>query len=293
MPRPPLPLVLPLLALLAGCEFFVTPPPDPALDGALSCGEAQPLDGMTGADDLPIDADGPIGLTIATDFDDPDVAGVLEVRRDDGAVNLAEFRDPTTGGTALTTSLAAGDTARVELFVPGGGAIAGTLRLECPAAEVCWDLADNNGDGRTDCADPLCAREPDCAVDQRLLATASIDCGGFVPIEAPVLRPIDAQRTLYTTFPLGQSLPFESFWGGAEIALTGSPAGSTVTVRATNGGMVCPGTESSATVLCEGALSLSPGAEISVPGGGTLFLEPLGLAWEGLEVRVDCPEDRR
>ena len=293
MPRPHPCTALLALGALLGCEFFVTSPPDPALDGVLACGESEPLAGLTDTDSMPVDAEGQVGLHITTDFDDADVAGVLEVRGDDGPRNIAELWDPESGGTMLATTLEPGEEARVVLSVAAGGVIAGTLRMSCPAAEVCYNLDDDNGDGRLDCGDPLCARTPDCVTEQATLATAAVSCGTtYVPVEAPVLRAFDDQRTLYTNFPLGESLPFESFWRGAELALT-SPEGSMVTVRSSSGGLVCPGTVSGDTVFCDGGAVLASGDEVTVPGGTDLFLEPLGPVWEALEVLVLCSEERR
>ena len=284
------PLLIVLLAL-PGCEFWLTPPPDPALDGLLSCSEDQPLDGTVSGDAFAIDAEGPIGLRISTRFSDPNSAGIL---RTDGAAadNLAEWWDPVSESTVLTGSLEAGQGAVVDLFAAGGVTLGGSLVMECPVAELCWNLGDDNGDGLIDCADPLCARAASCVADQEDLETVSLTCSDdFVSIEPPTLGQLDDQRTLYTTRPLGDVQPIESFWGGAEVALRlPPPTASSVSVRVGSAGLVCSGTEGGATVFCDAATRVSAGDVVEIPLGTSTWLEPLGAAWESIEIHTDCSE---
>jgi hypothetical protein len=44
-----------------------------------------------------------------------------------------------------------------------GNAVVADLPAESTDAEICNDGIDNNGDGKIDCADPLCAADPACA----------------------------------------------------------------------------------------------------------------------------------
>ncbi len=277
------------LLLLPGCEFWQTPPPDPSLDGLLSCDEDQPLDGMVSGDALQVDAQGPIGLRIWTRFTDPDAAGIL---RTDGesADNIAEWWDPRAEAAVLTTSLERGQGALVDLFAVSGVTVGGSLVMECPAAEVCWNLSDDNGDGLIDCADPLCARNEDCVLQQENLETVTLSCSAdFVQIEPPVLGAIDDQRTLYTTRPMGESQPVESFWGGAEIALRLPPATATsVRVRLGGAGLVCSGSEGIAAVLCDSVTEVGDGDVVELPLTSLTWLEPLGASWESIEIHTDC-----
>ena len=274
---------------LAGCEFWQTPPPDPATDGLLSCGESQPLDGLVSGDTFAIDTTGDAGLVISTRFDDPAAAAILRIEADDVRQNLAEWWDPVASATRLTGSLESGQTATVDLFAAEGVSVAGRLDLACPAAETCWNLGDDNADGLADCADPQCARYPDCVAEQSDLETLfAPPCGDWIPVDPPQLSAIADQRTLYATFPLGEDQPVESWWGGAElrVPLTGVSA---ISARADVAGMLCVGAEPGASVICEEVALLGPGVVATAPAtAANAWLEPLGGAWAGLEIQLAC-----
>lgn len=284
------PLLIALVAL-PGCEFWQTPPPDPALDGLLSCGEDQPLTDFASGDLLEIDAEGPIGLRIFTRFSDQDAAGILKTDGDT-ADNLAEWWDPITESTMLTGGLTDGQGATVDLFAADGVTIGGSLVMECPTEELCWNLGDDNGDGLIDCADPLCARVESCVTDQQDLETITLTCGDdFVSIDPPTIGQLDDQRTLYTTQPLGDSQPIESFWGGAELALRMPPSNAnSVQVRLGSPGLVCSGTTGGATVFCDTVTEVSAGDVVDLPLTSLTWLEPLGPSWESVEIYTDCAE---
>jgi hypothetical protein len=287
---PPLPLCVALLAL-SGCDFFVPPPPDPAEDGLLSCGETQPLGALTSADSLRVDVGPGVGVRIVTDFDDEGLAAVLRVDGPDVAARIGEFWDPVAEETVLTGSVEDGQVARVELFRPGGGFMNGALRMTCADAELCWNLADDDGDGAVDCADPLCARVPDCEEAQTPLETELPLCGAtFVPVEPPVLRAIDDQQTLYDTSPLGDDVqPTVSFWGGAELQIPSLPgAAVSATVRVGGSGMLCVGQVEGVSVSCDRVQVLADGDEATFMAGEVAWLEPAGPTWDSLAVRVDC-----
>ena len=280
-------LVLALLAL-PGCEFWQEPPPDPALDGLLSCDEEQPLDGLVSGDSFAIDPDTAMGLVIATRFTDPDAAAILRIDAGDVRQDLGEWWDPVAGATRLSGSVESGMTAVVDLFAADGVDLGGSLVLTCPALETCWNLGDDNGDGLIDCADPQCARFPGCVTDQDDLETlTSPACDTWIAIDPPTIGPLDDQRTLYSTFPLGQVQPVESWWSGAEVRVPLSGV-TTISARADTDGLLCVGEASGETVLCS-EVALLEGAEVTVNATGTsAWLEPLGASWSGLEVFLAC-----
>jgi len=286
-------LTTPLFALLLalpGCDFFGGPP-DPAEDGLLSCGEDQPLDALTSADALLIDAPAGTGLRIVTAFGDDALAAVLRIDGDDIADHIGEFWDPSTAETVLTGSLDAGQRGQIELFAPGGGAMSGSLRMTCSEPEICWNLADDDGDGRLDCADPLCARVPDCVAAQEPLETETPACSaGFEPLQPPVLRAIDDQTTLYVTSPLGAGTePSLSFWGGAELLIPSLPATATeATMQVGGAGMLCVGLPGPVAVSCERVVELAAGDEVTFGPDEVAWFEPSAASWESLMIRVDC-----
>lgn len=295
MKHAPLALLFAVAAPLAGCDFFATPPPDPAEDGLLSCDEDQPLGALSSSDSLRVDVDGSVGVRITTAFGDPDLAAVLRIDGSDVGEHLGEFWDPVAGETVLTGSFEPGLSGQIELYAPSGGAMSGSLRMECGDPEVCWNLADDDGDGLVDCADPLCARVSDCEGAQEPLETETLSCNaGFQEIDVPVLRAIDDQRTLYETSPLGEGVqPVLSFWGGAEVMIPSLPAqAAQATVRVGGAGMLCVGTPVGIAVSCERVELLADGDEASFGPGEVVWLEPEGPAWESLTVQVDCGSSR-
>ena len=280
---------------LMGCDFFAAPPPDPAEDGLLSCGEDQPLDALSSADSLRVDIEGATGVRIATSFGDPELAAVLRIDGADVGEHLGEFWDPLAQESVLTGSFEPGLRGQVELYAPDGGAMSGSLRMECSGAETCWNLTDDNGDGLVDCADPLCARAADCEESQEPLETETLNCtADFEEVDVPVLRPIDDQRTLYQTSPLGEGVqPVVSFWGGAEVLFAALPAQATqATVRVGGAGMLCVGTPAGVAVSCERSQLLSDGDEATFGPGEMVWMEPRGPTWESLTVQVDCGSSR-
>jgi len=290
MNRSPL-LLLPVALLLAGCDFFAPPPPDPAEDGLLSCDEDQPLDALTGADELDLDAGDDVGLRITTAFDDVTDAAVLRIVGPGRSDHLGEFHDPVSATTVLTGTIETGQSARVELFSPGGGSLGGSLRLACSAPEICWNLVDDDGNGRTDCADPLCARAPDCEDAQEPLETPFVSCSTtFTDIEPPVLRAIDDQQTLYRTSPLGEGVePTMAFWGGGEIVFDSLPANATgATARVGGSGLFCAGIPDGVAVSCDRVVALGDGDEVSFTADEVAWFEPTEPAWASFAIQVDC-----
>lgn len=285
-------LLLPLL-LLTGCEFWVTPGPDPATDGKLSCGEDQPVDGLLSGDVLEIEADAPSGLVIRTRFTDPAAAAILRIDGDEERQNLGEWWDPASGTTMLTGVLEQGMTATLDLFAADGVTIGGSLVMDCPVAEICWNLGDDDGDGLADCADPQCARYPACVVDQEDLETVTPVCDVPLAVEPPTLGPLDDQRTLYTTFPLGDEQPVESWWGGAEVRASLPVDASQVTIEAGSDGLACVAEEPGVSVLCAEIATISAGTPVTLPATGDLWLEPLGAAWTDLTITPSCVVDGR
>ncbi len=285
-----------LLALLfvlplGGCDFFTTPPPDPSEDGLLSCDEDQPLDALTSADELDLDAGDGVGLRITTAFADVSDAAVLRIFGAGRSDHLGEFHDPVSDTTVLTGTIEVGQSARVELFSPGGGTLGGSLRLACSAPEICWNLADDDGDGRVDCADPLCARDPDCEDAQEPLETPTVSCSTtFTDIEPPVLRAIDDQQTLYRTSPFGAGVePTIAFWGGAELVIDSLPPSATgATVRVGGSGLFCAGIVDGAAVSCDRVVELTDGDEVSFTAGEVAWFEPTEPSWASFAVQVDC-----
>jgi hypothetical protein len=282
-----------LLPSLAGCPFFGTGPtePDAAADGVLSCAEAMDVAGLGGTT-VPVEAPPGSTIRIATHFDDPSAVGILVRSGEQEFDNLSEYWDPREETTALSAFLAAGQAAEVRLVDPDSGTLSGELAMRCDSpGEQCWNLSDDDGDGAIDCADDGCAREPDCVAEQADLQVQAVACG-VEPIDPPTLRAIDDQRTLYTTSPLGDEYPAESFWGGAELALI--PAGEGVLeLTVGTAGIACAGTDGGTTIFCDDLWPLVPGEPLRIESPpAKIWIEPLGASFASIEAGLDCGSRR-
>ena len=289
--------VLALLPALAGCDVTLAPepePPDPNTDGVLRCGDVERLEGRFGGQGMLVDIATDQGVELVLDFDDPTHAGRLATSIADDFSRSIEIWDSVQGVRVLTGRRGSGETLVFELVAAGGASVGGSVRVVCSTpGEICFNLGDDDGDGRADCADLGCARDTSCTTDQDDLEQVELDCGGaFVALTPSELSAIDDQRTIYTTHPGGDGQPAHEFWGGAELVITDAEDDGQITLRFDGEGMVCPGADQGNLVSCEAPVYVEPGQDYTwfttqLP----LYLEPLDAAWPGLSAALDCAGD--
>jgi hypothetical protein len=294
-------LLLLLFALgpaAAGCDFFVAPepePPDPNLDGVLACGDDEDVSGMWGGQNMRVEVANDTSVELRTNFASPAAFVRLATQTDTSLVRALEIWDPARDARVVSGYQGSGDSLILELLTTDGALISGTIGVRCEQpGEVCFNLADDDGDGRIDCADLSCARSIDCVSDQDDLEQVELDCGGdFVALTPPIVGSIDDQRTIYATSPGedGEAVVHE-FWGGAEIAITDVEDDGQITLRFDGEGMVCAGQDLGEVISCPDAVRVVPGEDYTffttqLP----LWLEPLDASWPGLSARLDCVDD--
>ena len=286
--------LLPLLLLVAGCEFWFPPepePPDPNADGVLRCGDVEVLDGYAGGQALIVDVARDQGVELFPDYDDPSHGSRLAISSDTDLRRILEIWDPVSGRRVLAGRRGIGETLQFEMVTPGGEATSGTLEVACVTpGEVCSNLYDDDGDGWLDCADLGCARNPGCMTDQQNLEEITLSCSsGFVPLTPPELASLDDQRTIYATRPGQDGEPLHEFWGGAELVITGAEGSGEITLRFEGEGLVCHGTDLIEVVDCDAPVYVEPGQDYTWSTADLpLFLEPLDVAWPGLSADLDC-----
>jgi len=293
-PRTPCVLVALLLGLLAGCEFFTPPPepePDPNLDGVLRCGDLEDLTGAQGGMGVQVELPSETGVEFLTDFLAPSHGARLASETDSEIVRYLEIWDPTRQLRSIPLRHQGNETLVLELLSGNGEPLSGTVEVLCSTpAEICFNLADDSGNGRVDCADFSCARESDCVQDQEDLETVELSCSdGLVALEPPEIGTIDDQRTLYTTHPGEDGEPAQEFWGGAELAIVGVEDDGMITLRFGGAGMVCSGQDLGESIACESPVYVEDGEEATffttqLP----LWVEPLDARWTSLEAHLDC-----
>jgi len=278
-------------ALLAGCEFFITPPeepPDPATDGILSCGELMSVDGLPAGSGIPLDVPLYNSVQVLMDFTDSDQIGRLRTESETTLQRALAVWDPVLQRTVIPGYRGSGEELRLELLGadPEEG-FSGSVSLECSSpGEVCFNLTDDDDNGAVDCADLHCARDVRCVEDQHDLDERVLSCGtDFEDLEPPELRNFDDQRTLYTT-PGGER---QEFWGGAELLLAAATGSGTVEVTFGEAGMACIGSAQDEVVPCSAALAVAPGETRSFPTVDLpIRLEPLAGTWLSLAARLVC-----
>lgn len=291
-----LPALLALLLGASGCAFFVPPdeppPPDDPTD-PLSCGETRDVTGLSGADSIPLVVGLQTNYELIPNFEDPSLGMRLTIETD----------------TAIERSLELWDSERDLRLIPGSHSseaeltlellgtsslFEGTIALECSQPdENCFNLTDDDGDGRVDCADLSCAWHPGCVEDQQDLEAIDLVCGDN-PIEVtPTVGSTDKQRTLYRIHPGGLDQPGLGFWGGAELVIRSvDPAAVNIEMTLGSAGLVCIGPDNedpdAESVECEDWATFEAGVVGADPTEMPIFLEPLGERWESLSISVDC-----
>lgn len=281
--------VLPLTALLlAGCDPL-------ELDGKLSCDEDQPLEYVESVDQLVIDADTPTGLMITATLDAPDQGVVLGIESGGVRDNVGMLWDPVSRQSVLGGSLSSGEVGIVEVFRPGGGPLEGNLHLDCVAQEVCNNLADDDGNGLVDCADPQCARTDACELSQEALEVVTPACSDdFEALDVPVLRVIDEQFQLYDTSVQSDARAPIALYGGAEILVAGlPPTGTAGTLRFGSAGIACLGDVDPdlRAVVCASVVEVAAGDTLPY-GDEPVWLEPEDASWVSVEAQVTCGAGR-
>ncbi len=294
--RPAIASILFVLPLL-GCEFWRTPepePPDPNRDALLECGDDEIVDGYPAGSGLAVEAARGVGVELLTDFDNEFDGARLAIQSGSQLRRVLEVWDPARDRRVMPATVNEGDELVLELIQPEGGNAAGTVSMRCAdPGELCFNLADDDGDGRTDCADLACARDPGCVDDQEDLEEVVATCtDGLESLTPPTLSTIDDQRTLYATSPGGGEQPPQEFWGGAELVLRAEGDIGSMTLQFDSAGLVCAGQPSPDVVLCIDPIRVEAGDEVTLDfGERDVWLEPLDLAWAGVRVGLDCGAD--
>ena len=289
----PILFVLPLL----GCEFWITPDPeplDPNQDALVECGDDEIVDGYPAGSGLRVEAARGVGVELLTDFDNEFDGARLAIQSGSQLRRVLEIWDPARDRRVIPATIASGDDLVLELIQPEGGPAAGVVSMRCAdPGEVCFNLADDDGDGLVDCADVACARDPGCLDDQEDLEQVPLSCSdGVAPLDLPVLAAIDDQRTVYATSPGGGDQPPQEFWGGAEIVLQADGQEGTLTLQFDSAGLVCEGQPSPEVVLCVDPVRVEAGDELTIEfGARDVWLEPLGASWTGVRAGLDCGDD--
>ena len=281
--------LLPLLFLpLLACDFF-TPgsgtPADEVVDGVLRCGTTEDVTGFLTGDRLPIEVASTQAFELTLDFDDPTHSGRVRVSSDFGVDRLLEVWIG--DARLIPASRVDGGDAELELIALNSGTVSGTITMACPdPSEDCNNIADDDGDGLIDCADPSCAQEPRCVQEQADLEVIELSCGDDLEIAPPAIGTFDEQRVLYA---FGDDAVQWHFYGGAEIVLTSTDGPGTVVVEAGSGGLACSGELEATGVQCATAAMLTAGVEATFAAAQLpLWLEPDDAGWTSVRARLDC-----
>jgi hypothetical protein len=277
--------------VLCGCEFFIVspePPPDPATDGILACGEVMSVDGLPPGATIPLDVPIRTSVQVFLELQGAGSGGRLLIESDTSLERVLPVWDPVLGQAVLPAYRDTDEDLQLELIGATDGAFAGDVVLQCSSpGEVCFNLSDDDGDGAVDCADLHCARDPRCVEDQFDLDVRTLGCSAdSETLEPPELGPIDDQRTLYRR--PGSSV--EEFWGGAELMLGPVTTSGTVEITFGEAGMVCVGGIDEVTVIsCAAVLAIAAGETRTFPTSDLpLRLEPLAATWSSLQARLVC-----
>ncbi len=281
-------LLIASLTLLSGCEFFTPPEPD---DGVLTCGETLAVEDIAAFGGYAIDVAGGTSIEVTWDMDDPDDSMRLQFEDASGLTRSTVIVDSVTGRRLLSGFVASGRQAAVE-FLFESDSPSGTVTLTCLSpGEDCGNLADDDGDGAIDCADAHCARDTGCAEGQRDFDVETVDCtDGWEPLEVPELRNFSSQRTVYRVATADGDIR-EEFWGGGETVIISSVRDRFVQLRSASGGLACLAQDQETHLVCaDGDWARLSADEVFVVADADLpvHIEPLGLGWTDLEVRVDC-----
>lgn len=278
-----------LLVPLLGCEFFSpgNTDPDPLLDGALRCGEGEDVTDWLTGQRVAIDVERGVDFEITLSLSRPNHGGRLLLESEFETIRQLEIWEGSTGRRVIPGQRVDGGTPFLELIALDGQPLLGTATMTCAdVAEDCRDLIDNDQDGLVDCADLACAQHPECIEDQEPLEEVVIDCGEQLTPAPPLLQAFDDQVVLYGTRPGGDDAPWWAWWGGAEVAVLPSAAG-TLTIAADAGTLVCEGE------LIEGGVSCQQVAVIDAPlslevGSLPVWIEPAGASLSTLSLSLDC-----
>jgi len=264
------------------------PPPDPATDGILACGEVMNIDDLPPGSEIPLEVDTYDSVLVLIDFDDPRHTARLRNESETSLQRALAVWDPVLGRATIPGYRGSGEELRLELIgATADRPFSGSVSLECSSpGEVCFNLSDDDGDGAVDCADIHCARDPRCVEDQHDLDERVLSCGtDFALLNPPELRTFDDQRTLYTQ-PGGA---FTEFWGGAELLLGATTGAGTIEVIFAEPGMLCFGSAEDQVVPCDTLLEVFAGETHSFPSGDLpVRLEPLAQSWLSLQARLVC-----
>ena len=282
---------------LTGCGFFLPPdePPTPSTGTqTMLCGETRSVDGLSGADAIPLDIPLLSNFEILPDFEPEELGMRLTHVTESSIERSLELWDPYRNLRLIPGIRDVEGDLNLELLGTTslfGGSI--TLNCDQPA-ENCFNLVDDDGDGFVDCADLNCAQNESCQTDQTDFETLHLPCSEE-PLEVSTsLAATDDQHTLYQTYPGGGDQPELEFWGGAEVVIRSVDTELTnIDITLNNPALVCIALDDTAldaeVVVCEDWGWFEAGDSLTAdPTELPIFIEPLGSGFDSLSLSVDC-----
>ena len=292
MKLPLCPLLLIALPLLAACPSEEEEEPRPEEDGVIACGGTESLEGLSTGDEVRVSAEPGGAMLFEVSVGEADGHGLrLRAEAASGWRRVTEIWTAAGDRRLIPATARAGESLFLEVIVPIGESLTGSVELICDdVPEVCFDLADNDGDGAVDCADIACARDDRCSENQEDFQPIEPECSeDWVEVELDVLDRLSDQRTLYETRPAGEGAPWQSFWGGGEVVILPPLDAGSVSARANGSGMLCLGEVRGEVVVCREVRSVVDGEAISLqPGELPAWFEPDSSGWAAFDWRLDC-----
>jgi hypothetical protein len=283
------------LLLLPACEGETEEEVPPEEDGVIACGGTESLEGLTTGDTINVSAEPGGSMVFDVAVGEADGHGLrLRAEASGSWRRVTEIWTPEGDRRVIPATAGAGESLSLEVIVPPDETLTGVVTLACAdVPEVCFDLADNDGNGAVDCADLGCARDEDCAEDQEDFQIVEPECSDdFVEVEVDELDRLSDQRTLYETRPAGDGAPWQEFRGGGEIVLMPPLDPGSVTVEVGGTGVLCLGAADATGVVCRDLQTLADGDLVSLqPGELPGWFEPDTPNWTSFAVRVDCGTD--
>ena len=286
--------------VLGGCDFFgvAYPPPDGLEEQlVLRCGDRKTVDGLTGADSFWLDVSPQTDIDVRLLFDDPSLSARVTRIEDDRVVRALAVLTPDGASPMIWTARTDGSSELHLELLGTSSRFVGEVELECSQpAEVCFNLADDDGDGLADCFDPNCAWEPSCLEDQAPFETVQPSCGeGDLVINTTPTATESARNFYSSSGSMGEPL---LFLGGAELAVTGLGEGvEFIELVAQQDGRVCllgEGTDldSGNALACDDWGDVGQTAVTLSPSEVPALIEPTANSgWTDLQVLVHCGTD--
>jgi len=294
-PRTIAALACPLL-LLAGCSFFGVPDdptPPGSLPAELSCGDEWNVDGLTGADAIPLDIAPQTNFLLVGDFGSEMLS--MRLSRDTGSSIERSLLvwDPVSQRSLIPGTQNGEGTLQIELLGTSF-VFSGTVSVECSQPEeLCFDLTDNDGDGDVDCADLNCAWDSSCNDAQEVFYELEVSCDEEDLVVSTALGATDSQHTTYRTVSATESAHGLEFWGGAEVTIVAVDEDvESITIVPGAAGLLCfpdpLDSLSDETIVCESTQE-TMGTELTLSAEQLpVIIEPLAAGWTDLQIFPAC-----